>query len=61
VRLFLRANAGSPNARIFLWDFVVSVKLIRLSLRKAEYVAVDERSLVGNPEFALNERPEIGH
>jgi hypothetical protein len=36
----------------FLSEFVVSVKFVRLSSKKAAYVAADERSLVGNSEFA---------
>jgi hypothetical protein len=35
---------------------VASVNLVRLSLKKAAYVAVDWCSVVGNPEFAPNEQ-----
>jgi hypothetical protein len=44
----------------FLWDFVVSVKLMRLSLKKAAYFAVDECSVVGNPEFARDDKSRVG-
>jgi hypothetical protein len=40
----------------FLSGFVVSIDLMRLSSLKAAYVAVDSRSVVGNPEFAPNEQ-----
>ncbi len=40
----------------FLSGFVVSVSLMRLSLKKAAYVAVDECSVVGNPEFARDDK-----
>jgi hypothetical protein len=36
----------------FLSDLVVSVKIMRLSSKKAAYVVVSESSVVGNPEFA---------
>jgi hypothetical protein len=41
----------------FLSDFVLSVKLMRLSLEKAANIAVNECRVEGNPEFALNEQP----
>ena len=40
----------------FLSGLVVSVNLVRLSLKKAAYVAVDESSVVGNPEFARDDK-----
>jgi hypothetical protein len=40
----------------FLSGLVASVNLVRLSLKKAAYVAVDESSVVGNLEFAPNEQ-----
>ena len=40
----------------FLSRFVVSVSLMRLSFKKAAYVAVDESSVVGNPEFARDDK-----
>ena len=36
----------------FLSGLVVSANFMRLSLKKAAYVAIDESSEVGNPEFA---------
>jgi hypothetical protein len=33
---------------------------MRLSLEKAAYVVVDESSVVGNPEFAPNDKEEGG-
>jgi hypothetical protein len=41
-----------------LSDFVVSAKIMRLSVKKAAHVAVDECSAVGNPEFAANDKLE---
>jgi hypothetical protein len=35
---------------------VVSVKLMRLSLEKAAHVVVFESSVVGNPEFARDDK-----
>jgi hypothetical protein len=43
----------------FLSDFVISVKLMRLSLKKAAYVAVNERSEVGNPECARDDKGRV--
>ncbi len=40
----------------FLSGFVISVNLVRLSLKKAAYVAVDECSVVGNPEYARDDK-----
>jgi hypothetical protein len=40
----------------FLSGLVASVNFMRLSLKKAAYVAVDESSVVGNPEFAPTAR-----
>ena len=42
----------------FLSELVVSVNLMRLSLKKAAYVVVDESSVVGNPEFARDDKGE---
>jgi hypothetical protein len=39
---------------------VVSVKLMRLSLEKAAYVVVFERRVVGNPEFARDDKGDGG-
>jgi hypothetical protein len=56
----LREGRGAPQVpRLppdFLSDSVVSVKLMRLSSKKAAYVAVDECRVVGNPEFAPTAR-----
>ena len=40
----------------FLSGSVASVNFMRLSLKKAAYVAVDESSVVGNPEFARDDK-----
>jgi hypothetical protein len=40
----------------FLSGLVASVNFVRLSLKKAAYVAVDESSVVGNPEFARDDK-----
>jgi hypothetical protein len=40
----------------FLSSLVVSVNLMRLSSEKAAYVAVFESSVVGNPEFARDDK-----
>ena len=45
----------------FLSDFVVSVRIMRLSLVKAAYVAVDECRVVGNPEFARDDKVEVAY
>jgi hypothetical protein len=37
---------------------VASVNFMRLSLEKAAYVAVDESSVVGNPEYARDDKRE---
>jgi hypothetical protein len=42
----------------FLSDLVASVNFMRLSLLKAAYVAVDESSVVGNPECARDDKLE---
>jgi hypothetical protein len=39
---------------------VVSVDFLRLSSKKAAYVVVDESSVVGNPEFARDDKGEGG-
>jgi hypothetical protein len=44
----------------FLSGLVESVNLVRLSLKKAAYVAVEESSVVGNPEFARDDKLEGG-
>jgi hypothetical protein len=41
--------------RISCQGLVASVNLVRLSLKKAAYVAVDWCRVVGNPEFAPND------
>jgi hypothetical protein len=43
----------SPN---FLPGLVASANFMRLSLKKAAYVAVDESSVVGNPEYARDDK-----
>jgi hypothetical protein len=45
----------------FLSGFVVSIDLMRLSLLKAAHVAVGERSVVGNPECARDDKGEGGY
>jgi hypothetical protein len=40
----------------FLSGLVASVNLVRLSIKKAAYVAVDWCSVVGNPEFARDDK-----
>ena len=40
----------------FLSGLVASVELVRLSLKKAAYVVVYESSVVGNPEFARDDK-----
>src|SRR5271163_4317235 len=42
----------------FLSCLVVSVDFMRLSSKKAAYVVVDESSVVGNPEFARDDKGE---
>jgi hypothetical protein len=37
----------------------VSIDLMRLSLLKAAYVAVDECCVVGNPEFARDDKDGV--
>jgi hypothetical protein len=44
----------------FLSGLVASVNFMRLSLKKAAYVAVWESSVVGNPEFARDDKVEVG-
>jgi hypothetical protein len=44
----------------FLSSFVAPVNVMRLSSKKATYVVVDERSVVGNPEFARDDKVEAG-
>jgi hypothetical protein len=44
----------------FLSGLVVSVKLMRLSLKNAAYVVVLESSVIGNPEFARDDKGERG-
>jgi hypothetical protein len=38
---------------------VVPVNLMRLSSKKAAYVVVDESSVVGNPEFARDDKFKV--
>jgi hypothetical protein len=40
----------------FLSGLVALVNFMRLSLKKAAYLAVDESSVVGNPEFARDDK-----
>jgi hypothetical protein len=40
----------------FLSGLVASVNFMRLSLKKAAYVAVDESSVLGNPECARDDK-----
>jgi hypothetical protein len=42
----------------FLSDLVVSVNIMRLSSKKAAHGVVSESSVVGNPEFAPNDKGE---
>jgi hypothetical protein len=42
----------------FLSSFVAPVSIMRLSLEKAAYVVVDESSVVGNPEYARDDKGE---
>jgi hypothetical protein len=49
-------TAGRSAPPDFLSGLVVSVNLMRLSSKKAAYVVVDESSVVGNPEFAPNDK-----
>jgi hypothetical protein len=57
-RSFGRLRGGETELQVprlppdFLSGLVASVNLVRLSLKKAAYVAVDWCSVVGNPEFA---------
>jgi hypothetical protein len=44
----------------FLSGLVASVNLMRLSSKKAAYVVVLESSVVGNPEFARDDKGEGG-
>jgi hypothetical protein len=44
----------------FLSSLVASINSMRLSLKKAAYVAVDESSVVGNPEYARDDKGEGG-
>ena len=44
----------------FLSGLVASVNLVRLSLKKAAYVVVLEICVVGNPEFARDDKGELG-
>src|SRR5271168_3045451 len=41
---------------VFLSGLVASVNFMRLSLNKAAYVALDESSVVGNPDFARDDK-----
>jgi len=44
----------------FLSGLVVSVDFMRLSSKKAAHVVVEESSVVGNPEFARDDKGEGG-
>jgi hypothetical protein len=50
------AQQGPRLPPDFLSDLVVSIDIMRLSLLKATYVAVDESNVVGNPEFARDDK-----
>ena len=43
----------------FLSGLVASLNLMRLSSKKAAYVVVLENSIVGNPEFARDDKGEV--
>ena len=49
-------TAGPSPSPDFLSGFVAPVNFVRLSLKKAAYVAVDESCVVGNPEFARDDK-----
>ena len=56
---FVRSRGAMQIPRLppdFLSDLVASVNFMRLSLLKAAYVAVDESSVVANPECAPTAR-----
>jgi hypothetical protein len=62
-RAFVSRQGAQQVPRLppdFLSSLVVSVDLMRLSLKKAAYVAVDECCVVGNPEFARDDKGEGG-
>jgi hypothetical protein len=40
--------------------FPVRLNLMRLSSKKAAYVVVDESIVVGNPEFARDDKSNLG-
>ena len=55
---YIQGGTSDPSAPPnFLSALVPSRNFMRLSLKKAAYVAVFESSVVGNPEFAPNEQP----
>jgi hypothetical protein len=60
VRELGRTAGPSGLLRISCQALVVSVNLMRLSLEKAAYVVVFETSVVGNPEFARDDKGEGG-
>jgi hypothetical protein len=51
-----RRTAGPSAFSGFPVRLVALVNCLRLSLKKAEYVAVDESSVVGNPEYARDDK-----
>jgi hypothetical protein len=44
----------------FLSDLVVSVNIMRLSSKKAAYVVASESSVLGNPDFARDDKFKVG-
>jgi len=58
---FVRRKGALQVPRLppdFLSTLVVSVNLMRLSSEKAAYVVVSENSVLGNPEFARDDKGE---
>src|ERR1700679_3681102 len=56
----LRSGQALGYLRISCQGSVASINLVRLSLKKAAYVAVDWCSVVGNPEYARDDKVEGG-
>jgi hypothetical protein len=60
---FAREEGAQQVPRLppgFLSGLAASANLVRLSSKKAAYVAVDWCSVVGNPEFARDDKVEGG-
>jgi hypothetical protein len=55
-----RRTAGPSASSDFLLSSVALVHFMRLSLKKAAHAVVDESSVVGNPEFARDDKGEGG-